>query len=370
MNCEHFGVCGSCKLFDLSYEEQLEQKLSLVKTDFNNIYSGTYDIAKSKESHYRARSEFKIWHTGDDISYAMNRLDKQGVVLINECPMVNEDIEALMPKLLKAIEDKKMGTKLFNVDFLSTIKGEIVVSLIYHIKLDDAWKTLADELSEELNIHIIGRSRKQKLVVSQDYVTETLNFDDKEYYFKQIENSFTQPNPLVNEQMVSWALKQTQGYSGDLLELYCGAGNFTIPFASVFDKVLATEISKSSISAAKENMRLNDTHNIEFVRMSSEEFTEALDGVREFRRMKDIDLDAYTLKTLFVDPPRSGLDDRSREFCKRFEHLIYISCNPETLKRDLEELSEDYEVIQMAAFDQFPYTPHLEMGAVLKKRNT
>ena len=82
----------------------------------------------------------------------------------------------------------------------------------------------------------------------------------------------------------------------------------------------------------------------------------------------DVDLDAYTLKTLFVDPPRSGLDDRSREFCKRFEHLLYISCNPDTLKRDLEELSEEFEVIQMAAFDQFPYTPHLEMGAVLKKR--
>ncbi len=368
MNCEHFGVCGSCKLYESSYEEQLEQKLNDVKEQFSHIYTGGFDVAKSSESHYRARSEFKLWHKGDDIFYAMNTLDKQGVVMINECPMVNESIAVLMPKLLVALKTKKMATKLFNIDFLSTTKGEIVVSLIYHHKLDDEWKRLADELSEELQIHIIGRSRKQKVVVSQDYVTETLLFDDKAYHFKQIENSFTQPNPHVNEQMVSWSLKQTQGYSGDLLELYCGAGNFTIPFATVFDKVLATEISKSSIAAAKENMRLNNTHNIEFVRMSSEEFTQALDGVREFRRMKDVDLDAYTLKTLFVDPPRSGLDDRSREFCKRFEHLLYISCNPETLKRDLEELSEEFEVIQMAAFDQFPYTPHLEMGAVLKKR--
>lgn len=369
MNCEYFGVCGSCKLYDLTYDEQLEHKLLGVKELFSSIYQGDYDIAKSKESHYRARSEFKLWHVGDDITYAMNRLDKEGIVTINECPMVNENIVSLMPRLIEMIKAKKMDYKLFNIDFLSTTKGEIVVSLIYHRKLDEEWNALAHELSEELNIHIIGRSRKQKVIIGQDFVTETLVFDEKEYHFKQIENSFTQPNPGVNEQMVSWALKQAKGSSGDLLELYCGSGNFTIPFATVFDKVLATEISKSSISAAKENMLLNDTHNIEFVRMSSEEFTEALDGVREFRRMKDIDLDAYTLKTLFVDPPRSGLDDRSREFCKRFEHLIYISCNPETLKRDLEDLSEEFEVVQMAAFDQFPYTPHLEMGAVLKKRN-
>jgi len=368
MNCEYFGVCGSCKLYDLSYEEQLEQKLSGVKELFSSIYQGSYDVAKSKESHYRARSEFKLWHVGDDISYAMNRLNKEGVVTIDNCPMVNESISALMPRLIESIKSKKMDYKLFNVDFLSTTKGEIVVSLIYHRKLDEEWNVLATELGKELDIHIIGRSRKQKVVIGQDYVTETLDFEGKEYHFKQIENSFTQPNPGVNEQMVSWALAQAKGSSGDLLELYCGAGNFTIPFASVFDKVLATEISKSSISAAKENMILNDTHNIEFVRMSSEEFTQALDGEREFRRMQDINIDDYTLKTLFVDPPRSGLDDRSRDFCRRFEHLIYISCNPETLKRDLEDLTDEFELVQMAAFDQFPYTSHLEMGAVLKKR--
>ncbi|MDF1880677.1 tRNA (uridine(54)-C5)-methyltransferase TrmA [Sulfurimonas sp. MAG313] len=368
MNCEYFGVCGSCKLYELSYEEQLEQKLTGVKNLFSQLYSGSYDISKSKEEHYRARSEFKLWHNGDELSYAMNTLDKQGVVMVDSCSMVNEHIKGLMPRLIQEIHERKMGTKLFNVDFLSTTKGEIVVSLIYHIKLDEAWNTLAKKLSQDLGIHIIGRSRKQKVIVGQDYVTESLTFANKEYTFKQIENAFTQPNPYVNEQMVTWAMNQAKGSTGDLLELYCGSGNFTIPFAQVFDKVLATEISKSSINAAKENMVLNDTHNIEFVRMSAQEFTQALDGAREFRRMKDINLDEYTLQTLFVDPPRAGLDEEAREFCKRFEHIIYISCNPETLVRDLEDLSCEYEIVQMAAFDQFPYTPHLEMGAVLKKK--
>ena len=368
MNCEYFGVCGSCKLYELGYEEQLSEKLGRVKTLFSAVYQGNFAIARSKEEHYRARSEFKIWHVGEEIFYAMNRLDKQGVVMIDACPMVNEHISALMPELLAKISAKAMGTKLFNVDFLSSNQGEIVVSLIYHRQLDEKWGVLANELSKELGVHIIGRSRKQKVVIGQDYVTETLNFEGKNYHFKHIENSFTQPNPHVNEQMVSWALQQTKEASGDLLELYCGSGNFTIPFATRFEKVLATEISKSSIAAAIENMRLNDTHNIEFVRMSSEEFTQAMDAEREFRRMKAVDLGSYKLKTLFVDPPRSGLDERSLEFCRRFEHLIYISCNPETLKRDLEALSDEFEVMQMAAFDQFPYTEHLEMGAVLKKK--
>ena len=121
----------------------------------------------------------------------------------------------------------------------------------------------------------------------------------------------------------------------DLIELYCGSGNFTIPLSTKFNKVLATEISKSSINAAKANMVLNNIDNIEFVRMSVEEFTDALDGVREFRRMKHIDINLYNIKSIFVDPPRSGMDENSCKFASRYENIVYISCNPESLRRDL-----------------------------------
>jgi len=160
-------------------------------------------------------------------------------------------------------------------------------------------------------------------------------------------------------------MKHFKDASGDLLELYCGAGNFTIPFAKIFDKVLATEISKSSINAAKTNMKLNDVRNIEFVRMSVEEFTEALDGVREFRRMKDIDIESYNIESIFVDPPRSGMDETSCKFSARYKHILYISCNPETLVRDLEILTQTHDIVDMALFDQFPYSHHVEMGVKL-----
>ncbi|MDB2562337.1 tRNA (uridine(54)-C5)-methyltransferase TrmA [Sulfurimonas sp.] len=368
MICKHFGECGACIVYENGYDTQLAQKIKLNKERFVHLYKDDFYIATSPEKHYRSRSEFKIWHIGDEIHYAMNHQDKKGVVFIEECPQVNEHISTLMPKLLQVIKDKEIGFKLFGVDFLSSSSGEIVVSLLYHRKLDETWQEIAGQISNELGIYIIGRSRKQKMVIGQDYITESLSINGEVYKSKHIENSFTQPNAKVNEKMITWSLKQLENINGDLLELYCGAGNFTIPFSKKFDKVLATEISKSSINAAKANMLLNDVANIEFVRMSVEEFVQALDGVREFRRMKEIDIENYNISTIFVDPPRSGMDEESCRFSARYEHILYISCNPETLVRDLGILSATHEVIEMAVFDQFPYTNHLEMGVKLMKK--
>ncbi len=367
MKCKHFGECGSCRNYELSYSEQLEAKTARIKDMFTQFYDGDVNVFESPQENYRARSEFKIWHVEDEIHYAMNALHHKGVVLIQECPMVSSPIGTLMPKLLLKISEYNIGHKLFGADFLSSQEGEVLVTLIYHKKLDDAWKLKAQSIADDLGIKIIGRSRKQKMVLSDDFVIETLNINEKQYQFKQIENSFTQPNAKVNEKMLAWAMKQFNGLSGDLLELYCGAGNFTIPFASKFDKVLATEISKSSINAAKTNMQLNGVSNIEFVRMGVEEFTQALDGVREFRRMKDIDVSSYALESIFVDPPRSGMDESTCKFTSRFDNILYISCNPETLRVDLERLKGSHKVVAMALFDQFPYTDHLEMGVTLQR---
>jgi len=136
-----------------------------------------------------------------------------------------------------------------------------------------------------------------------------------------------------------------------------------------FDKVLATEISKTSIRSAKINCELNNITNIKFIRMSSEEFVEARNGVREFRRMKqeDVVLEDYNFSTIFVDPPRAGLDVTTTKLSKEFEQIIYISCNPETLYRDLEELTKTHTIKCFALFDQFAFTSHIECGVVLIK---
>ena len=368
MECEYFGVCGSCRIYESGYEEQLSTKANSIIESFSPFYEGKIDVFASRQERYRYRSEFKVYHDDGIVSYAMSHMDKQGSIKINSCSIVSQPIADVMSPLLDALCEAKIEYKLFGIDFLSTQAGEVVASLLYHRALDEQWQEIAKAIAVKLGIHIIGRSRKQKLILSQDYVTETLKIGDRDYRYVHIENSFTQPNAQVNEKMIEWSLSQLDNIGGDLLELYCGAGNFTIPFASKFDRVLATEISKSSIVAAKRNMELNDVDNIHFIRLSAEDFTQALDQTRVYKRINGENFSDYQLKTLFVDPPRSGLGSEPCDFARRFDNLLYISCNPETLLRDLELLNSTHRVDSMALFDQFPYTHHLEIGVKLTRK--
>ena len=92
MECKYFGICGACKVYENGYEAQLNQKLELNKQRFEPFYKNNIEVFKSYDIHYRSRSEFKIWHDGDVMHYAMNKADKSGVVFVDECPQVNEYI--------------------------------------------------------------------------------------------------------------------------------------------------------------------------------------------------------------------------------------------------------------------------------------
>ncbi|HNI48570.1 MAG TPA: tRNA (uridine(54)-C5)-methyltransferase TrmA, partial [Zoogloea sp.] len=184
----------------------------------------------------------------------------------------------------------------------------------------------------------------------------------------QIEGSFTQPNGGVNRQMLAWARARVAGVGGDLLELYCGNGNFTLALAPCFERVLATELSKSSVHAARYNIALNDVANVTLVRMSSDEISDALAGGRAYTRLRDVDLAGYRFSTLFVDPPRGGLDPATVALARGFGRILYISCNPQTLRDNVAALSATHAIEAAAAFDQFPYTHHLECGVMLRRR--
>jgi tRNA (uracil-5-)-methyltransferase len=201
-------------------------------------------------------------------------------------------------------------------------------------------------------------------------VEEALSVDGRCFRFNQYEQAFTQPNARVNEQMIAWACQHARSRDGDLLELYCGNGNFTLPLARHFDQVIATELSKTSVRAARENIALNDTANVEIIRLAAEEVTQAMNRARTFRRLADLPkpLHEYNLRTVFVDPPRAGLDPATVAMVSGFEAILYISCNPHTLADNLAVLSKTHRVQRMALFDQFPYTDHMECGAFLLRR--
>lgn len=320
---------------------------------------------------YRMRAEFRIWHEHGRAHYAMHRPGEKRPYVIEHFPIGYSLIQTLMPPLLAAVNaEPLLARKLFAVEFLTGLSGDALITLLYHRPLGDDWLAVAKPLEAALGAAIIGRSRKQRMVLSRDSITEQLTVDGRHFYQQQVENSFTQPNALINQKMLGWAAEQTAGSRGDLLELYCGNGNFTSVLAANFNRVLATEISKTSVRSAEHNFAQNGVDNVTVVRMSSEELSEALSGVRPFRRLAAIDLASYQFNTLLVDPPRAGLDPATLALAAGFNKILYISCNPETLARDLQILDKTHRIASLAAFDQFPGTAHLESGALLTKRKT
>lgn len=357
-----------------AYQQQLQAKVERIRTQFAEFQTPNLEVFDSSEQHFRMRAEFRIWHTDTDLFYAMferntDNKEKQ-VVRVDSFPIAAQSINDLMPVLLDALKAQpELHQRLFEVDFLATLSGEMLVTLIYHRKLDEQWIAAAKTLEQQLNIKIIGRSRGQKLVLTDDFVVEQLEIDGRNYFYKQIEGGFTQPNAKVCEKMLHWACDVASDASGHLLELYCGNGNFTLPLSQKFERVLATELAKSSVYAAEWNIEKNQIENIQIARLAAEEFTQAFHGEREFRRLQEaqINLSEYQFDTVFVDPPRAGIDDATLQLLQQFKRIIYISCNPDTLHDNLKILSQTHRIQRFALFDQFPYTHHVESGVLLEK---
>ncbi len=361
---------ASGRTYPDQYEQQLADKADLLVQQFAAFNPPSLEIFPSAPEHFRMRAEFRIWHDNERSFYAMHdpKNSKQ-IVEIHDFPIASKLINTHMQPLMDAIcLQPILRHRLFQAEFLSTQSGELLVTLIYHKQLDDEWIAAAKTLKSQFPIDLIGRARKQKICLDRDFVNETVNVAGKQYHYQQVENSFTQPNVGVSEKMLSWALDATRDSPDDLLELYCGNANFTAVLAQNFNRVMATEIAKSSVNSAQLNLQKNQIDNVEIVRMSSEEFTQAMNHVRPFRRLRHIDLDSYQFSTIFVDPPRSGLDPDTEKLVQRFDNIVYISCNPDTLHTNLNTISQTHSIERFALFDQFPYSHHREAGVVLKKR--
>ncbi len=320
-----------------AYAQQLQTKQSRLHNLLSEFNAPAPQVFASSEQHYRLRAEFRLWREGDKRFYAMFAPgDNRTPIFINTFPIGSTLINQLMPRLEAAWNaSKALSDRLFQVEFLTTLSGEAMITLCYHRPLDEDWQAVAEQLASDLNVSIIGRSRGKRTVIGRDFVVEKLNVAGREF-------SYRQP--------------------------YCGNGNFTLPLSTRVRKVLATEISKSSVNAALANLEDNQINNIELVRLSAEELTQALNGVREFRRLASIDLNSYAFGTVFVDPPRAGMDSDTCELVRRFDRILYISCNPETLAENIRQLSDTHQIVKTALFDQFPWTDHMESGVLLERK--
>lgn len=340
-----------------------------------------YEVHPSIPEHYRMRGEFAVYHNEDNtfdyVMYEKNSKPKKRII-VNQFPGCTKAINhamALLREIAPSLDELRY--KLFEADFLSNQKGDVVVSLIYHKKINETlWQEQAQLFRQQcqergLNCSVLAHARKQSLSCGDDFVIETIETSRGPIYLKQVEGTFSQPNATACTAMLNFALSCAENCQNqDLLELYCGSGTFTVTLAPCFNKVFATEVSRVPTQTALYNMSLNKINNLKLARLSALEVTEALTGAREFRRLQEqeIDLSSYNFKTLLIDPPRAGLQDEAAlKFTAQYDRVIYISCGPEALAADLKYLTKTHRITKLAFFDQFPYTEHLESGVLLER---
>ena len=217
------------------YEAQLAEKVVRLQKMMAPFSAQVPEVFRSPVSHYRMRAEFRLWHDGDDLYHIMFDQQTKSRIRVDTFPAASELINQLMATVIEGVRDNPvLRHKLFQVDYLTTLSNQAVISLLYHKKLDDEWRQQAERFrdalrAQNLNVHLIGRATKTKIELDQDYIDERLPVGGREMIYRQVENSFTQPNAAMNVQMLEWAIDATKDATGDLLELYCGCLLYTSP---------------------------------------------------------------------------------------------------------------------------------------------
>jgi tRNA (uracil-5-)-methyltransferase len=292
-------------------------------------------------------------------------------------------ISMMMPRFLATLERfPAMQRGIEAVHYLASIKGDMLITMIYSTPLEPAeWSICAQKFQKELQelsggmrIKMIGRSKKVRVLVGkegdEDFITEALRLHDgRTIHYRQCEGSFSNPNGRVNERVLDWICHQVscahKECANRLLELYCGNGNHTMALAHRFKQICGVELDKELCKVATQNCAENAIGNVKIVQIHSERFW------KKSLARTDYDptvFEGEKFNTVLVDPPRAGLDERTLAAVAHFDHVLYISCKPESLERDLRALKESHKIMAMGMFDQFAFTNHIECGVRLQKR--
>ncbi len=331
-------------------------KFDRFQDDIKNNYDDKVAINLSPATSFRSRCEFSYRKN----HYVMHDINEK--IYIKTFKDASLSIQNLMPVLLKRInENNEINQKLFQVNFRSNQHNKIMVTMIYHKIIDKSLINLVNQVSEDLKINIIIRSKNYKYETRGLYLDDTLIYKNLKIY--QTDNTFTQSNKYLVDKMIFKVIDFIEN-PDDLLELYCGIGTFTIPLSFIFNKVLATENNRNSIKCLNKSLKENNISNIHNARLSSDEVSKLFKG-KIFNRMNSKTISDFNFSHILLDPPRSGLTEDVINLASNFKNIIYVSCNAETYIRDI-NLIRSHKITKIELFDQFPNKNHLEIISVLK----
>lgn len=326
-NCPYYDKCGGCDLLHLSYIEQLKYKENKVK-EIIKKFSGLEcinNIVSSKQFNYRNKITLQV---KNGIGYFQKK--SNDIINIDNCLLVDNKINEIINKLKKIdVSDvKKIVVRVTNLESMVVFYGKI------NLKIDLDVDTI-----------IIN----DKVFKGNGYIREEIN----DFKFIISPTSFFQVNNIGMINIYNKVLEYVDG--GNVLDLYCGTGTIGIYVSKKANKVLGIELNKEAIKDALINKKLNNINNIDFI--SGDVGT----ILSENNFKADI---------IIVDPPRAGLDNKSIDNIIKIRprKIIYVSCDPVTLARDLNILKEKYDVIEITPFDMFGNTYHVECVCLLNLR--
>ena len=386
--CEHFDWCGGCTTQQLDYQKQLHYKQKQISDILNKI-GGAKDlninpiIGCEKTFFYRNKMEYTFsgspWYieeeSYDDIIIGLHvpkRFDK--ILSINKCH-INHDVFNDILQISKEITVKEnmipyevrkhTGFLRFLVLRIGVHTKQVMVNLVTAGYKPKIIKPLVDVLVNKIpNIKSIVNTintKKSNIVSGTSkllYGEECINEKIGDYTFKISSNSFFQTNSYQVKTLYDYIIKTANFKKSDVIyDLYCGAGTIGIYIAQSVKQVYGIEIVEDAIKDAKINAKINKIDNIKF-------YCGDLKDVLDSDAMDNIEKPT----TIIVDPPRPGLHSNTVKNLIKLspEKIIYVSCNPATMARDIEMLvNEKYMIKELQPIDMFPHTPHIECVTTL-----
>lgn len=378
-DCKTYKRCGGCSLRHIQYAETLNMKRNAVQSLVNKTLQTKIKVEETlgmeNPYHYRNKAQYPVGIDKEGkpvIGVFANRTHE--IIPIGKCLIQDEQTEEIAKYIVNYIADNhisiynentrkglvrhivtKIGKKTNEIMVIIVINGneipsekkfvEALVSKFPKIK------TIVKNINEKNTNVILGE--KNITLYGDGYIEDKLG----ELTFKISPLSFYQVNPVQAEKLYTIGVEAANITKKDtVFDLYCGIGTISLFMAKYAKKVYGIEIVEQAVEDAAQNAKMNGIENTEFIAGDVEEVLDDL--INNKKIIPDI---------VMVDPPRRGLDKISIENILKIKpkKLVYISCNPATLVRDLKELEESYEINSIKPVDMFPFTSSVECVAVL-----
>ena len=381
-DCPYFSHCGGCDMWHVSYEEELRFKLQKVNDALCRIgkqsVEATEIIPASVQTRYRNKGVFNICEIDGKARFGFFKERSHELVDISSC-MIQMDLGEKVCRVvtdfmnahnIRAFDEETGSGTVRHVFCRSAVYTKDAVACIISARGFGAWQ---EKLVDELVLKVpeltgivlnINRERYNTILAGEFYtlygcpdITDFIGRNE----FVISPQSFFQINPPQAEKLYARALEYaSEGAANTALELYCGTGTISLALADRFKEVRATEIVPEAIENAKLNAERNGITNVEFMCGDAAE-------TAEFYRKCSLQPDV-----IVVDPPRKGMNEAAIEAAASIAapRIVYISCNPATLARDILRLNEyGYRLEKATAVDMFPKTMHVETVVLMSRKD-